>query len=100
MHQQTTCISPQEYKKLVWDYDLSSDDFFAILKGEKTQGWLTQNWALARVLENLDYYRARDLVGVETLKKHWDGVKKLIHDPVIRRGYEYVLRRDALSSAR
>lgn len=93
-------INTEEFKKLVWDYTLTPEVFLSILSGKKTLGWFTQEWAIARVLENLDYYRAVDLIGFATLLQHWDQVKKSIHDPALKRGYEYALRANAVSSAR
>lgn len=93
-------LSKEESKNLVWDYTLTPDDFLSILSGKKEMGWFTQKWAIARVLENLDYYRALDLIGFATLSQHWDQVKKSIHDPALKRGYEYALRAKIVSSAR
>ena len=72
----------------------------AILRGKKTSGWLTQEWAIARALENLDYYSAVKLVGLKTLSDSWDNVKEKIYNKSIRRGYEFVLRRKTVPSAR
>ena len=100
MEEKNIRLHNDEYKKLMWDYTLSPDVFLHILLGEKTVGWFTQSWAIARVLENLDYYRALDLVELETLARKWDEVKNKIHNASIRRGYEFVLQRNAVSIAR
>lgn len=93
-------LTKEEFKKLMWDYTLTPEEFLSILSGDKVYGWFTQEWAIARVLENLDYYRALDLVGFQTLSNKWGDVKKNIHDASLKRGYEFALRRKALSVAR
>jgi len=86
------------YKKLVWDYKISSDEFEKILDGRTKIGNFDQNWAVGRVLENLNYYDAMDLVSFKTLKNNWDNVKKRIFADSVKKGYEFVLRRQAVSA--
>ncbi|MEK7565820.1 MAG: hypothetical protein AAB506_02130 [Patescibacteria group bacterium] len=91
---------PQKFSQLIWDYKLSPQDFFAILDGEKSNGWFTQDWAIARVLDNLNYYEAMSLVSPKILSGHWPTVKKKLFKETIRDGYEFVLQRQSLSVAR
>lgn len=93
-------MDANKYHQLVWDYELPKDQFFAILNGEKKIGSFDQNWAIVRVLENLNYYEALNLVPIDLLKKHWLKVKPKIFNRSIREGYEFVLRRHTLSAAR
>lgn len=86
-----------KFNQLVWDYQLSPEQFFAILEGKTKTGVFDQNWAIGRVLENLNYYEALALVPRETLAKNWSVVKPKIFNKSIRDGYEYVLQRQALS---
>lgn len=88
------------YQQIIWDYDLSQKDFQAILDGNKKMGSLDQSWAIARVLEHVDYYAAKDLVSVSTLSRNWPSVKSKIFNQSIKDGYEFLLHRYALSSAR
>jgi hypothetical protein len=87
------------YKQLVWDYDLSQDQFEDILHGRNTLGKFDQPWAIARVLENLHYYDAISLVPFASLAKNWDNVKNKIFIKGIKDGYEFVLHRQALSTS-
>lgn len=89
-----------KYKQLVWDYDLPQAEFEAILAGRKVEGSMDQDWAIARVLENLNYYDAVSLVSHDTLKEHWAGVKKKLFKDSIKRGYEFVLQRYSVSATR
>ena len=85
------------YQQLVWDYNLPLVEFEAILRGEKAEGSLDQDWAIARVLENLNYYDALDLIPLGLLEKHWGIVKKKLFKDSIKRGYEFVLQRHSVS---
>lgn len=59
------------YKQLVWDYNLTKSEFEEILKGKKVVGNFDQNWAIVRVLENLNYYDAMKLIPI--LSDRWYG---------------------------
>lgn len=85
------------YRQLIWDYTLSKEDFESILSGQKTLGSLDQSWAISRILENTDYYTAKDLVTLPLLQKNWSQVKNKLFKKSIKDGYEFVLQRHALS---
>jgi len=88
---------PDMYTKLVWDYNLPLEDFNKILLGEKKVGTFDQDWAISRVLENLNYYDAMTLIPYETLKERWSSVKEKLFNPSIKNGYEFLLHRYPLS---
>lgn len=88
------------YQQLMWDYDLPQDKFEAILQGRNVEGTMDQEWAIARVLENLNYYDAMSLVPYNILKEHWAGVKRKLFKDSIKRGYEFVLQRYSVSAAK
>ncbi|MEK7472599.1 MAG: hypothetical protein AAB625_01030 [Patescibacteria group bacterium] len=46
------------FKQLVWDYNLTQDEFEEILVGKKVLGNMNKSWAITRILENLNYYDA------------------------------------------
>ncbi len=91
---------PARYRQLVWDYQLTAVEFFAILNGEIERGWFDQKWAVTRVLEHAPYYDAIRLVPMDLLAKSWPNVKDKIFNESIKKGYEFVLHRYALSTAR
>ena len=74
-------------------------EFEAILRGEKSLGSLDQSWAIARVLENLNYYEAMKVISLEPLKKHWTTIKRKLFKDSIIKGYEFVLQRHTVSTA-
>lgn len=104
---QNTYTKPDKFRLLVWDYDIKPHEFFALLrsktsllKGKKGKGYFTKEWAIARVLENINYYDAMALVPSGELKKTWGKVKQKIFNKTIRDGYEFVLRRHSLPATR
>lgn len=88
-----------KYRQLVWDYNLSLDDFKMILLGDKKVGSLDQDWAISRVLENFNYYDAMDLIPYEVLKNRWNQVKEKLFNKAIKNGYEFLLQRYPVSIA-
>ena len=86
------------FSRLVWDYQMTPDDFTSILAGTKKIGQLDQSWAIARVLEHADYYTAKSLIPLSLLSRHWPTIKSKIFNRSIRDGYEFVLHHHALSS--
>lgn len=92
-------MTQDTYKKLVWDYHLSADDFEKILLGEKNVGTFNQDWAISRILENLNYYDAMSLVPYTLLKKRWSFVKERLFNTTIKSGYEFLLQRYPVSIA-
>ncbi|MBU1017355.1 hypothetical protein KJ678_04320 [Patescibacteria group bacterium] len=93
-------MNQSQYKQIVWDYNLKLKDFQQILAGKKKMGWLNQEWAIGRVLENLNYYEARKLISLKQLAQYWPKVKKRIYNKTIKKGYDFVLHQYTLSTAR
>ena len=90
----------QNFNQLVWDYNLNPSQFKNILTGKKEEGWFTQEWAIARVLERLNYYDALKLIDLKFLKQNWLKVKPKIFNKTKKEGYEYILQKQALSSSK
>lgn len=90
-------MNKRMYCQLVWDYDLPQEEFEAILRGEKVLGNLDQSWAIARILENLNYYEAMKLISPDLLRKNWELVKSKLFKVSIKKGYEFVLQRYPVS---
>lgn len=86
------------YSNLVWEYNLPQEEFEAILHNEKKIGSLDQSWAIARVLENLNYYDAMKLIPIDLLEKRWETVKNKLFKNSIKNGYEFVLQRHSIST--
>lgn len=85
------------FKQLVWDYDLTQGEFESILAGKKVLGNMDQNWAIVRILENLNYYDAMNLVPLNTLRNNWKEVQSKLFNSSIKSGYEFLLQRYPVS---
>ncbi len=92
-------MTQDKYKQLVWDYHISFDEFKTILLGKKKIGTFDQDWAISRVLENLNYYDAMVLVPYSVLKNRWRYVKGKLFNMAIKNGYEFLLQRYPVSIA-
>ncbi len=92
--------NPAAFRQLIWEYKMTAEEFFAILEGRKTKGWFTQDWAIARVLENVNYYDAKSLVPLDVLQRRWDTVRSKLFHPSLQKGYDLVLHQKALSAAK
>ncbi|MFW5720168.1 MAG: hypothetical protein ACOCXT_04045 [Candidatus Dojkabacteria bacterium] len=91
-------ITIKHYHDVIWgDYDISRAEFEDILNGKKENGWLNQEWALRRVIENVDYYTLIESVPLELIAKHWDKIKPKIYNKQIIDGLEYILRKYPIS---
>lgn len=88
------------FKQLVWDYNLTQDEFEAILSGKKVLGNMNQTWAITRILENLNYYDAMNLVSLNTLRNNWKEVQPKLFNSSIKNGYEFLLQRYPVSITR
>lgn len=90
-----------KFHDVIWnDYNLSYDDFLKILSEEKVDGWFSQNWALVRMIENLNYYDFIHTVPLDLVASKWKDIKGKIYDKTKVKGLEYVLRKKALSVTR
>jgi hypothetical protein len=87
------------YTQLVWDYNITKEEFETILSGEAKRGTFDQDWAVSRVLTNLHYYDAMSLVPYTVLKQRWPHIKGKIFIKSIKDSYEFLLQRYPVSIA-
>ena len=85
-------------RKLLWDYNISLDEYLDYLYGRKEDGWFNQQWALLRAINNLNYYELRKLVSLKMLEEEWDEISDKIRDPAVKKGLEFLLQRKTVSS--
>ena len=60
---------------------------------------MNQSWAIVRVLENLNYYDAMNLISLKVLRDNWNKVKGQLFNNSIKNGYEFLLQRYSVSIA-
>ena len=89
----------EAYKKVIWDYTLDNATFWEIFEGKKTLGWFNRDWALVRLIENLNYYDLIEVVPFELIVRRWDAIKSKIRRGDVKRGFEFAIRKRTLSTS-
>ena len=74
----------------VWDYDISSSEFQAMLSGELTVGRLGQDWAVVRLLEYGTYREVIQMLGYRQLIEGWPHWRNKIRSDSRKRGYDFL----------
>jgi len=100
--QNITANQQQSLKRINWDYDISIEEMFSVICGEKiSTGHWNQNDLLIRMIERLSWYDILDFFPPETLKnKLTSEVLYKIHNKEKRTKYERlgkILRGEAVS---
>lgn len=80
-----------DVRALVWDYDLSPEEFLRILRGEITHGRLDADWAAHRVLEYAPYTDLVELIGYANIVKHWPRWRVTVRSESRRRGLDFLV---------
>ena len=75
----------------VWDYDLTEDDFRAILAGELTKGRLDRDWAAVRLLEYAPYDDIVRLLGFRAIVDGWLSWRGRIRAESRIRGFDFLI---------
>ena len=75
----------------LWDYDLSQNDFQAILSGERTIGRLGQDWAALRLLEYAPYPEIIRLLGYRRLIEGWPRWRERVRSESRKRGFDFLV---------
>jgi hypothetical protein len=83
--------STVERTPYIWDYDLSQEQFLAILAGEITLGRLDQDWAAQRLIEYAPYEDIVRLIGFPRLVQNWSRWRKRIHSQSRKRGLDFLV---------
>lgn len=74
----------------VWDYDLTLDDYEALLRGDKTIGRLDRDWASVRLIEYGPYSEIVRLIGFSVLVKGWPVWRERVRSDSRRRGLDFL----------
>lgn len=75
----------------VWDYDLSEEDFTALLAGERTIGRLNQRWAAVRLIEYAPYRDIVSRLGFPRLVANWPQWREHVRSKSRRRGLDFLV---------
>jgi hypothetical protein len=76
----------------VWDYNISDDDFQAMLAGELKLGRLGQDWAVIRLLEYAPYPEIIRLLGYSRLIDGWARWRKRVRSESRVRGFDFLVQ--------
>lgn len=86
-------------KSILWDYNVQPEIFLEALIDAKTYKWITQEWALVRAIERLQYYDFIELVPFRLIIEKWPVIRKKIRMSHIRKGWDYVFRKFSVPSS-
>ncbi|MCI0421243.1 MAG: hypothetical protein L0387_39435 [Acidobacteria bacterium] len=74
----------------VWDYDISSHQFEAMLSGKLTLGRLDRDWAAVRLLEHAPYAEIIRQIGFRALIEGWPVWRHRIRSQSRKRGFDFL----------
>ena len=77
--------------RLIWDYQVSADEFMSMLDGEIKPGGFDRLWALGRAVEGMNYYDLLEIAGLERIKRDWSSLKPTLRNKTRIKGIEYFL---------
>lgn len=76
--------------RYVWDYDISEEQFQALLSGEATVGRLDRAWAAARLIDSAPYREVVSRIGFRDLVRHWPEWRPRVRSASARRGLDFL----------
>ncbi len=74
----------------LWDYDISEDDFRAVLEGRLSLGKLDQDWAAVRLIEYAPYQEIVRLLGFKRLIAGWPRWRGRVRSVSRKRGLDFL----------
>lgn len=77
--------------KYVWDYDLTQDEFDALLSGNLKRGSLDRDWAAVRLIEWASYDEMIRRIGFAALVREWPRWRLRVRAESQRRGLDFVV---------
>ncbi len=77
--------------KYIWDYDLSQEEFDALLNGTLQRGTLDRDWAAVRLIEWASYEEMIRKIGFAALVREWPRWRKRVRAESQRRGLDFVV---------
>lgn len=77
--------------RYVWDYDISEQEFDALLAGRATLGRLDRAWAAARLIDSAPYEEVVRRIGFGELVRHWPEWRSRVRSSSARRGLDFLV---------
>lgn len=82
----------QNRAKYVWDYNITQEQFDAMLAGQFEDGHLNRDWAAVRVIEWAKYEDMIRILGYFDLVNNWSRWRERIRSEEQRRSLDFVVR--------
>ena len=76
--------------RYVWDYDISEQEFDALLAGRAAMGRLDRAWAAARLIDSAPYEEVVRRIGFGELVRHWPEWRFRVRSSSARRGLDFL----------
>jgi len=77
--------------RYVWDYDVSEEEFDALLAGQAVVGRLDRAWAAARLIDSAPYDEIVRRIGFGELVRHWPEWRPRVRSSSARRGLDFLV---------
>ncbi len=81
----------QNRARYVWEYDISQEEFDAILAGGLTRGHLDRDWAAVRVIEWAPYQEMVRQLGFPALIANWSRWRPRLRSEQQRRSLDFLV---------
>lgn len=77
--------------RYVWDYDLTQEQFDAMLAGHYENGPLNRDWAAVRLIEWAPYAEMIRRIGYKALVENWPRWRSRLRSEQQRRSLDFVV---------
>jgi hypothetical protein len=77
--------------RYVWDYDITEEQFDAILAGQAAIGKLDRGWAAARLIDSAPYDEVVRRIGFRDLVRYWPDWRRRVRSLSARRGLDFLV---------
>jgi len=82
----------QQRPAYLWDYNISWEQFQALLNGSLTLGRLDRDWAVLRLIEYAPYEELIRLIGYRGLVEGWSRWRSRVRAQEEREGLDFVVQ--------
>ena len=86
-----TCTMNSNRARYVWDYDLTQEQFDAMLDGRYVDGHLNRDWAAVRLIEWAPYREMIQRLGYKALVENWPRWRNQVRSHSTCRGIDFLV---------
>lgn len=77
--------------RYVWDYDITQEQFDAMLDGRYEDGHLNRDWAAVRLIEWAPYREMIQRIGYKALAENWSRWRGRVRSHSTVRGIDFLI---------